>query len=249
MSQKEMSVAAERRGKGGQGQQKLFFIALGLVVVAGIAWLLWATMGNRGIATEPVMLEGIEDPQALIDRAQGVGLGNPEAPVRILEFADYQCPACREFGLRSKPLLEEQFIRDGTAYLVYYDFVLGSFPHSFLLARAARCAGEQERFWEYQAMIYAEQGRLAQRQNVISDLIGFARELQLDGNAFESCLRSDRYADVVTANRILGERLGVNATPTVIVNGRRLRNPMDYNELRTVVQSEVEALRQRGAGE
>lgn len=245
-----MSPQHRPKGQRAQNPMRLFFVIFAVVALAGGAWVAYSLLGrDRGVATQPVELEGLDDARSLVERAQGIGLGDPDAPVRILEFADYQCPACRDFALRVKPLLEEQFIRDGTAYLVYYDFPLGSFPHSFVLARGARCAGDQDQFWEYQASIYAEQDRFRGRTNVIGDLLGFARELAMDQDAFESCLRSDRFADVVSANRLLGERLGVGGTPTVIVNGRRLRNPMDFSELRTTVEAEAQAARQQEAGE
>jgi protein-disulfide isomerase len=249
---KEMSVAAEKRRKRGSGsnQLQLFFIIFGLVAAAGVVWLIYTLVGGgRGVATQPIPVEGLDDAQVLIERAQGVGLGDPAAPVRILEFADYQCPTCAVFALQTKPRLEEQFIRQGQVYLVYYDFPLGSFPHSFLIARAARCAGDQERFWEYQTAVYAEQSRFANRPNIVPDLVRIGREVGLDGGGFESCVRSDRHADVVTANRVLGERLGVGGTPTVIVGGRMVPSPWDYNQLRGAIEAELQATQERGAVE
>jgi protein-disulfide isomerase len=248
---KEMSVAAERRQKRGSGsnQLQLFFVLFGIVAAVGVAWLIYTMVAGGRVATEPVPVEGLDNAQVLLERAQGVGLGDPAAPVRILEFADYQCPTCAVFALQTKPRLEEQFIRQGQVYLVYYDFPLGSFPHSFLIARAARCAGDQEMFWQYQTAVYAEQSRFANRPNIVSDLVRIGREVGLDGAGFESCVRSDRHADVVTANRVLGERLGVGGTPTVIVGGRMVPSPWDYNQLRGAVEAELQAMQERGAVE
>src|SRR5690606_31043959 len=106
-------------------------------------------------------------------------------------------------------------------------------------ARAARCAGDQGRYWEYHDALYARQARWSGRSSTpLNDFEEYAAELGLDRAAFSACLRSDRHAEVVTANIMLGERLGVRGTPTVIVNGRRVER-WGYPELSELIKREA----------
>jgi MerR family transcriptional regulator, copper efflux regulator len=123
------------------------------------------------------------------------------------------------------------WVEDGTAQLILYDFPIGgSLVHGFLAARAARCAGAQppagspdgSGYWPYRDLLYGEQGSWSPRRSVSEEFIGYARDIGLDGRDFERCLLSDRFADVVTANRMIGDHLGVRGTPTVMVNNLRV---------------------------
>ena len=147
-------------------------------------------------------------------------------------------PAAVATGL---PLIKQEFIDRGQVQLVYYDFPLGgSHVHSFVAARAGRCAEDQDRFWVYKDMLLARQQDWSySREAPIGKFLGYARELGLDEAAFESCLRSDQHAELVSANHELGEQLGVGGTPTVYINGRRAEGWGDWTELRPAIQREL----------
>ena len=96
----------------------------------------------------------------------------------------------------------------GTAKIVHYDFPLTGNPHSFIAARAARCANDQGEYFNYQAMLYRNQlGWAVSPSTPLDTLEEYAEMLGLDTEVFESCLRSDRHAEVVTANLRLGQAL------------------------------------------
>ena len=205
----------------------MFYIVLGVLAVGGIAAIVWAM--NRGggeAATEPISFEGATA-QQIYEQATPIRLGSESAPAKIVEFADFQCPGCAAFSLQIKPRLMP-YIQNGQAQLVYYDFPLGgSHIHSFLAARAARCAGEQtlasgDPYWTMHDKLYQEQPSWSIERDVTDEYVGYATELGYDTGTFERCLRSDRFADVVSANRALGERLGVMSTPTVLINNRQV---------------------------
>ena len=207
----------------------MFYVVLGVIAVGGIIAIAYALSGGGGggtAATEPVDLQAATA-QEIYEQATPILLGQESAPVKIVEFADFQCPGCAAFSLQVKPQLTP-YIERGDAQLVYYDFPLGgSHVHSFLAARAARCAGDQQLegrnpYWAMHDKLYQEQPSWSPRQNVTDDFVGYAEEIGLDRRAFDRCLRSDRFADVVSANRLLGERLGVMSTPTVLVNNRQI---------------------------
>jgi protein-disulfide isomerase len=234
--------AEKRTGTGAAAASPLrpFYIILGSVALVGLGALAYQYFGTqRSMAVSPVPV--VMDPEQ-IAQARGVAIGPEDAPVVIFEFADYQCPACAMFSTFVQPLVKERLVEgEGLVRYVYYDFPLAQHQHAFLASRAARCADDQGRFWDYHDILYGRQGRWARARDASSDFLGFAGELGLDRGAFESCLRSDRHAEEVTRNQRLGLQLGVEGTPTLFVNGRRLPGPPDYRQLEALVRQEVAA--------
>lgn len=238
-------MAKKNRAAASTSRVKLFYILLGLVAVVGIGSLLYAVLGGRagGAAVEPVAVAGTEDPRVLIQKAQGVSVGPKDAPVQVVVFSDFMCPYCGQFTLQVERLLKENYAQTGKIHYVYYDFPLGgAHRHSFLAARAARCAGDQGKFWEYHDYLFGQQSEWSYERNPpVGQFEDYAEALGLDRAAFSECLRSDRHADVVSANRLLGEQLGVNATPTVFVNGRRVERPLDWPAFKALIEGEAGA--------
>lgn len=219
-----------------------FYVILGSVGVIGIGALGYTVGTNLvgGAVVEPVELEGVEDPEALISMARGVEHGDPQAPVRILEFSDYQCPGCARFASEIKTLLTVNYIETGKVLFVYYDFpIVAAHKHAFLAARAARCAGEQGEYWAYHDHLFGQQPRWSAKANATDEFVDYAEAVGLDRKAFEGCLKSERYADVVTANLRLGEQLGVSGTPTLYIDGKLIRGLSGYEQLREVIEAEL----------
>jgi len=239
---KEIPLSRQKKKSGGAGGgARGFYIILAVVGLVGIAAIAYALTSGRGAtATEPVEVAGIEDARTLVERAEGIVVGSADAPVKLIVFSDFMCPYCGQFALQVKPLLVQNEVAAGHLQLVAYDFPLGgTHRHSFAAARAARCAGDQGRYWEYHDALYARQARWSGRSSTpLNDFEEYAAELGLDRAAFSACLRSDRHAEVVTANIMLGERLGVRGTPTVIVNGRRVER-WGYPELSELIKREA----------
>ena len=230
----------------------MFYAVLGVIAVGGIIALAYALTGGGGgtAATEPVELN-ITDARALYEQATPIRLGEDTAPVKIVEFADYQCPGCAAFATNQKPRLQP-YIDQGLAQFVFYDFPLGgSHVHSFLAARAARCAGAQsdpgnqgrDLYWDYHDRLFQQQSQWSAQRDVTDQFVTYAEEVGLDVGQFEQCLRSDRFAEVVTANRMLGEQLGVRSTPTVLVNNRRVQG----NYIQDLGDNLIEVLEQEQA--
>jgi protein-disulfide isomerase len=230
---------AKNKAQGGSNL-KPFYIILGLVALAGIIFIAFGSMRRQGVALEPVALDSL-DARALLEKAKGVTIGEGGNTTQILVFSDYMCPACAVFNSRIFPLIKQEFVDKGQAQVIYYDFPLGgSHVHSFVAARAGRCAEDQGRFWPYKDMLLARQQDWSySREAPIGKFVDYARELGLDADRFESCVRSDAHAELVSANRELGDQIGVGGTPTVFINGRRAEAWSDWNELRPLIQSEI----------
>jgi protein-disulfide isomerase len=210
------------------GPNRLYVIlgVVALLAIAGIAYFSGA--GGGQAATEPLAME--IDPTEL-QRTEGVAMGEADAPVLLYEFADYQCPACAQFSTFAHPLIKERLVDEGIVRLVRYDFplVLGH-PHAFLASRAARCVGEQGKYWEYHDVLYGRQPTWSPMRNPAGEFAEYAELVGADRGQFTACLNSDQFAEEVTRNLRLGESLGVQGTPTLMLNGERIA-VRDYNDL------------------
>jgi protein-disulfide isomerase len=221
-----------------------FYYVLGGLALVGIVAIGLTVLRNRGggAALEPVPLEGLSN-QELVEKAQGVKIGPDNAPAKMLVFSDFMCPYCGQFANQIEPQLKAEYIDKGRLQLVFYDFPLGgAHIHSFLAARAARCAADQNKFWQYHDLLF---GRLSDwgtaQSPPVNQFINYANELGIDRGQFGTCLKSDKYQDVVSAGRLLGDQLGVNATPTLILNGKRIRAEigLDMKALRELLNAEI----------
>ncbi len=217
-----------------------FYLILGVVALVGLGLLARQMMASGGeAATKPVAVT--MDP-AQLAQVQGISVGRADAPVQIFEFADFQCPGCGEFARFVSPIIKERYVQSGTVRYVYYDFPLPMHPHAFLASRAGRCANEQGKFWEYHDVLYGRQSQWSSQRDATDSFIEYARDVQgVDQGKFRECLRSDRFAREVTENMKLGESLGVNGTPTVFINGKRLPSVPGPKELDVLIQQEVGA--------
>jgi protein-disulfide isomerase len=213
------SRADGRGGRSSSGSNSFRWVLIGVgVLAAGIViWNMAFSTGGEG-ARAPVSLDDV-GPQELIQLAQGMERGDPDAPIVLMDFSDYSCPSCAAFTNQAKPYLEMNYIDSGLVRFVYYDFPLGGmFQHSFLAARAARCAGDQGGYWEFHDRLFQRQGEWSRQTDPFSSFVGYADDIGMARSEFRSCLGSDRHADVVTANMQLGQQLGVSGTPTIFLN-------------------------------
>jgi protein-disulfide isomerase len=142
--------------------------------------------------------------------------GNANARVTLVEFTDYECPSCG----RTAPVLDE-VVKEyaDRVKLVVRDFPLDMHPHSFKAALAAEAAREQGKYWEYTSLLFKNQKAL-EPQN----LKDYATQLGLDRAKFDQALDSEKFAENVKRDLRDGEAIGVDSTPTVFINGRRVRD-------------------------
>lgn len=216
-----------------------FYVVLGVVAVVGVALVLWQMGGRGSPALQPVPVV-ISDEE--LSRVQGISIGRDDAPVVIYEFADFQCPGCGQFATFTAPLIKERLVDTGQVRYVYYDFPLTQMhQHAFLASRAGRCANDQGRFWDYHDNLYGRQPSWSSLPNATNYFITLADEIGLDEGQFSSCLRSDAHQEEISRNMQLGQMLGVQGTPTLFVNMKRLGGVPDFAELQQIVQAEMGA--------
>ncbi|MBS3965982.1 MAG: DsbA family protein [Truepera sp.] len=153
-----------------------------------------------------------------LDLSQAPMLGNPAAPVAMVLFESFTCPACRIFEENDLPRLVREFVDSGKARLYFVHFHLDASATTAGIAAECVRAQSELGFWEYKTVLY----RTQQQGFAPARLINLARDYVpgLDLSAFESCLSERRTEERVRMDFAMASRAGVNATPTVFVNGR-----------------------------
>lgn len=215
---------------------KRFYVLLGLVAVVGAValWYAAAARPNAG-----ALAPGAPAPLPASDGFRGFTLGSDSAPVEVVEYADFECPACAQFAAVQMPTIREQLIRAGKVRWRHRDFPLPSHAYSRFAAHAAHCAAEQGKFWEMHDQLFfnhswAQTGRDPSR--LFRDN---ARNIGLDVGAYDACMESGRHAGRIEASRIEGERLGVPGTPTFFINGRLYNGSRSSDAFKAIADSLV----------
>lgn len=164
--------------------------------------------------------------------------GRPDAPVTIVEFSDFQCPYCRRAQSTLRDVLAKY---SGKVNLAFRDFPLRQIhPSAQSAAEAARCAGEQGKFWEYHDALFADQSRLDP-----PGLSEHARSLGLDTAQFNSCLSGGKYKSAVGKDLQEGIAAGVSGTPGFFINGVFLNGAQPASEFEKVIDDELAALERK----
>lgn len=178
------------------------------------------------------------DSQSLVRETSNM-TGKKEAKVTIVEFGDYQCPACAAAHPIVKKVLEDYKNNDQVNF-VYRQFPLISIHKNAMLAsQAALAAGEQGKFWEMHSKLF--EGQIQWSENVSANVIfeSYASSLSLDLTKFNNSLGQNLFRDVVNADIKDGEALGVNSTPTFFINGQKLNSIPSEEEWKQKIEEEL----------
>lgn len=174
----------------------------------------------------------LDPPRVAVAAANAPAEGPIDAPITIVEFADFQCPYC---GREVETLRSVRAAYGKTVRIAYRHFPLPNHPDAPKAAEAGACAAEQGKFWEYATLLYANQKQLG-----VDDLKRYAETAKLDAPAFAACLDSARHAATWKADRDAGEALGITGTPTLFINGRPVFGVQPLSSLTRVIDEELE---------
>lgn len=170
-----------------------------------------------------------------------VVLGDPKAPVTIIEFGDYQCPFCGKFFKETEPLIRENYIKTGKVKMVWRDFAfLG--PESLSAAEAAHCSADQNKYWEYHDALMTEEIRDGSEHNGNLNEVKFkelAKNLGMNVDSFSGCISLGKYKSLVKKLYDSAVELGVNSTPTLFINGRKVQGALPYSSFKTLIEAEL----------
>ncbi len=150
--------------------------------------------------------------------------GDPDAPVTIVEFSDFQCPFCARFSTQTLPVLQEKYIDTGKVKLVYRDFPIdGLHANARPVHIASECADEQGKFWEYHDVLFENQRQWNKlsTSDLRAQLNQYATSMGLDTVSFDSCLLSQSIADEVNADYLQATQYGSTGTPTFFIGNEK----------------------------
>ena len=169
------------------------------------------------VAQRPAPPSQPEDTPVMVRLAGNPSLGAADAPLTLIEFSDYQCPFCRRFMETTLPELQRDYINTGKLRYVFRDFPLDRLhPQARKAAEAARCAGEQGKYWEMHDLLFRNQKALQ-----VESLTGYARQLGLKAPAFDACLAQGQYAPDIQQDLNEGTAAGVQGTPGFVLGKTR----------------------------
>jgi protein-disulfide isomerase len=239
-NQKDVSKRQARREQIRKKEQRGRWIGIALISIGAIFIAFLIIYPNFKPAAALTIPNTVVRPNVDFNAA-----GNPDAPIRIDEYSDFQCPYCAKFYQDTEAKLMETFVTDGTVYFVYNTF--GEFigPESASSGEAAYCAGDQGKFWEMHDIILSNQAGENQGGYADSRLKQFAETLKLDMNEFESCFNANQYKDLIAQDAKDGIAGGVKATPSFVmsytVNGEVKSKLLEGAQPYDVFKQEIEA--------
>lgn len=217
---KRQLMREERKRK--ERQQRL--ITIGIIVAVALILVGLIAIPTAQEANTPVG-EFVQVTPISPASADGTAVGDPESKVVIQIFEDFRCTACTYYSKNIEPQVIEEIIEEGKAYYVFhqYPFMDDSsvYNDSDNAAQAAECAAEQNRFWEFKEMLFANVNHVDGEFSDIR-LAAFAEALDLDTDQFEACYQEKRYQDKINEDLALGKKMGITGTPTIFINGQNV---------------------------
>lgn len=228
-----MSAAPVRKKSNNSG----FIVALAAIVVGGGGFIWWKTQQKP--VELAVALPSTGD-SVLAQKAHGYTIGSPDAKVEIMEFADFECPACGNYFTITEPDVRKNLVATGIIKYTFYDYPLvNSHRNTIPAAMSAACADDQGKFWEMHDALFSGQiewngEATTNPRGVIAD---YAKKIGLDMPKWNACMDATTHSERIRANYSLGLMKQVGSTPTFFVNGNKMAGAANYDELKAAVDA------------
>ncbi|MEX2178428.1 MAG: DsbA family protein [Gemmatimonadaceae bacterium] len=224
-------------GKNGGGDKRYFYVILAAVAITGISALSYVA-SRSGRVTEV-------DPSITPIANQGHVIGGDSALVEVVEFADFECPACGNFANLTEPDVRARMVNTGLIRFRFMDFPLDIHPNTRTAHMAAWCAGDQGKFWEMHDLIFQNQDRWATQvtRRPAAFMEALARQAALDMSQYGTCMDTQKFAAQIQANYNEAVTRGIPSTPTFIIGSRQVNGVVSYDELKRYVDEAATAAR------
>jgi protein-disulfide isomerase len=162
--------------------------------------------------------------------------GNANAKVVITEYSDYECQFCAMFALQTLPQLQNDYIETGKVRFVFKDYPIPNHEFAQKASEATYCAGEQKEalFWQMHVDLFTDQKNISRE-----DLTELAKKYEMNVQAFNTCLDSNKYKNLVLRNKNEGKGKGVTATPTIFINDTKLLGVQPYENMKKIIETEL----------
>lgn len=179
-----------------------------------------------------------EDQLAKLEEGAAGIKGEKDAPITIVEFSEYQCPFCKRYVDTAYNLIFEEY-GDQVRY-IFHDYPLSFHNHSQILSEAARCGGDQGKYWEMHDILFEKNSEFIDKADIDQDLSSFAKEIGLNTAKFNTCLKEGTFTQAVKDDFNLGSSLGVSGTPTFFVNGTKLVGAQPFEAFKALIDQELQ---------
>ena len=170
-------------------------------------------------------------PITSVSEGDSPAIGPADASITVVEYSDYQCPSCRKAHEVTGRIKKEYL---GRIRWVFKDFPLDRHKNAKFMAQAARCAGEQGKFWEFQDILFK-----SDKNADAGDMKKYGEFLGLDTRMFSECVESERYLSLVEKDKREGREAGVSSTPTFVVNGHMSPGYLSYEAFSELIEKEL----------
>ncbi len=205
-------------------------------------------VAESGQEQEDEAVTAVTDPTSITGNYPGTSeprpttsMGDPNAPVVIVEYSDYQCPFCRRHFLETMPQLKTEFVDTGRVYYVFKDYpIAGLHPFAYRLHEAALCAGDnggEEAYWQAHDLFFSQAETFQQNSEAAMDAVILAQfaQLALPVDEIERCLQDGRFAEEVQNYIREGQSLGVSGTPSFFINGYPLVGAQPFTTFQAAI--------------
>jgi protein-disulfide isomerase len=210
-----------------------FYALLGVIAAAAVIFIGWQMTQSKSSGVISI------DPNTPLPEASGYLMGSATAPVQILEFADFECPACGSFATLTEPDVRKRLVETGQVSFRFLDFPLPVHRNTWDASMAAACANEQGKFWEMHDQIFATQdqwnGESTNRPKSIFSRL--AKNIALNESQWDECYDTQKYKLNIAANQREGERRLVQSTPTFIIGDKLIPGALGFDQMRAYVDS------------
>lgn len=219
--------------------QTRFYGLLAVILAVGAAIIGYVAVKEDRAAVTDAGSAALAEPSSgeLVGAEVGVSRGSEQAPVVIEEYADYLCGYCQMVAALTLPQVMERYVDTGKARFVFFDFPIH--PESLPAAQAARCAGDQDAFWSMSKELFARAREWGSERDPVDKFGDYAERLGLDAGQLEDCVESGKYRGLVLRSQLRARQLGMNATPTFIINGRRIATAMGFDQMAKIIEAEL----------
>ena len=214
--------------------KRIIFWGIFIIIIAFIIWGLIVAnnkapnVGNLTTSTAAPVTEADHD------------RGSTTSPVTVIEYSDFECPACRAYYPLIKRLTMEA---STTMQFVYRHFPLYPVPHknAFLAAQASEAAANQGKFWEMYDLLFENQETWANTNTARATFISYAEQIGLDMVKFNTDIDSEETKARVSRDKDEGISIGINSTPTFFINGKAIANPQSYEQFKALIDAAAQS--------
>ncbi len=216
---------------------RAFYIAIIVVAVGGLAALTY-------ISTRPNDTSASQyDPSIPPVKSNGYVSGSANAPIEIIEYADFECPTCGQFAAVIEPDIRTNFVNSGKVRWRFIDYPLPMHRNTWNASRAAACADQQGKFWEMHDMIFQNQDRWNGEATHRPDGMfkDYAKQLGLNTSQFNQCVDDKQTQAKIQAHMKLAEDAHVQATPTFVIGGKSYPGMQTYDEMKKLIDDAIAA--------